>query len=65
MGRGAYKILIDIKKTLLKDFVSFWRNFLLSNKSIITKSMHFCGNSIKHQRQPQMAKIIKLRSPVR
>ena len=34
-------------------------------KLIITKSINFCGNSIKRQRQPQMAKINKLRGPIR
>ena len=34
-------------------------------KLIITKSMDFCGYSTKRQRQPEMAKIIKLRGPIR
>ena len=54
-----------IKKTLLKDLVYFSRNFFMGIKLIITKSMNFCGNSIKRQRQPQMAKIIKLRGSIR
>ena len=37
----------------------------MSIKLIVTKSMNFCGNSIKRQRQPQIAKIIKLRGPIR
>ena len=28
---GAYKIIVDIKKTLLKDLVYFSRNFSISN----------------------------------
>ena len=32
----------------------------MSNKLITTKSMNICDNSIKRQRQLQMAKIIKL-----
>ena len=27
---GAYKIIVDIKKTLLKDLVYFRRNFFMS-----------------------------------
>ena len=27
---GTYKIIVDIKKTLLKDFVDFSRNFFMS-----------------------------------
>ena len=57
----TYKIIVDIKKTLIKDFVYFSRNFFISIQLIITKSMNFCGNPIKHQRQPQMAKTIKFR----
>ena len=29
-GGGAYKIIVDIKKTLLKDLVYFSRNFFMS-----------------------------------
>ena len=65
MRGGTYKIIVDIKKALLKDPVYFRRNFFMSIKLIVTKSMKFCGNSIKRQRQPQIAKIIKLRGPIR
>ena len=34
-------------------------------KLIATKSINFCGNSIKRQRRPKMAKIIKLRGSIR
>ena len=54
-----------IKKTLLKDLIYFRRNFFMGIKLIITKSMIFFCNSIKRQRQPQMAKIINLRGPIR
>ena len=37
----------------------------MSIKLIVTKSMNFCGNSIKRLRQSQMAKIIKLRGQIR
>ena len=37
----------------------------MSIKLIVTKSMNFFGNSIKCQMQPQIAKIIKLRGPIR
>ena len=29
-GGGAYKVIIDIKKTFLKDLVYFSRNFFMS-----------------------------------
>ena len=29
-GRGAYKIIVDIEKTLLKDLVYFSRNFFMN-----------------------------------
>ena len=37
-GGGAYKIIVEIMKTLLKDLVYFCRNFFMSIKLIITKS---------------------------
>ena len=40
----AYKIIVDIKKTLLKDLVYFRRNFFMSIKLIVSQSMNFCGN---------------------
>ena len=63
--KGGYKIIVDIKKTLVKNLVYFNRNFFMNIKLIITKSMNFCSNSITHQRQPQMAKINKSRRPMR
>ena len=45
--RVAYKIIVEIKKTLLKDLVYFCRNFSISIKLTITKSMNYCGNLIK------------------
>ena len=62
---GTYKIIVEIKKILLKDLVYFSRNFFINIYLIITKSMNLCGNSIKRHRQPKMAKIIKLRGPIR
>ena len=62
---GTYKIILDIKKKLLKDLVYFKKKFFMSIKFIVTKSMNFCGNSIKRQRQSQTEKIIKLRCPIR
>ena len=56
--------LVDgIKKTLLKDFVYYRRNFFMSIELIIT--IDFCGNSTKRQRQPKMAKIVQLRGQIR
>ena len=37
---GAYKIIVDILKTLLKDLVDFSRNFFMSIYLITTKSMN-------------------------
>ena len=37
---GAYKIIVDIKKTLLKDLVYFRRSFFMSLYLITTKSMN-------------------------
>ena len=37
--RGAYKIIVDIKKTLSKDLVYFSRDFM-SIELITTKSMN-------------------------
>ena len=62
---GDFIIIVDIKKTLLKDLVYFRRSFFMSIKLIVIKSMNFCGNSIKRHRQPQMAKIVKLRGAIR
>ena len=39
-GGGAYKIIVDIKKTLLKDLVYFRRSFFMSLYLITTKSMN-------------------------
>ena len=57
------RLIVEIKKTLLKDFVYFRRNFFMSIELIIT--IDFCGNSIKRQKQPKMAKIVQLRAPIR
>ena len=38
--RGAYKIIVDIKKTLLKDLVYFSRNFFMSILLITTTNMN-------------------------
>ena len=62
---GTYEVIVDIKKTLLKELVYFRRDLFISIKLIITKNLNICGNSIKRRRQPQMTKIIKLRGRIR
>ena len=46
-SRGVYKIIVEIKKTKLKDLFYFCRDFFMSIKLIITKRRNYCCNSIK------------------